>query len=126
MFDKAMKQAELVLENQQMLSNLLDRAFVNLGKVSEKFYDVHDQVLGLIRMLRAWLKRDYTDLSPRAIIALVAALIYFVNPFDVLFDWLPGIGLLDDIAIITYVIGVFNREIEKFMVWESENNRTRA
>ena len=122
LFEKALKKAERLIEDQQFISNLLDKTFVKMGKVSEQLYDVQDNLLAMTRMVAAWLKREYTEVSPKAIIALVAAMIYFVNPFDLIIDAIPFVGMLDDIAIITYVVRLFNKEIERFMAWESNQS----
>ena len=119
MFDGLLKQAEKLMENQQFISKLLDQAFEKMGKVSEKLYDIQDQLFAMIRMLTAWVKREYTEVSPKAIIAVIAALMYFVNPLDLISDVIPFIGFLDDITILTYVVSVFNKEIERFMDWET-------
>ena len=120
-FNKALKKAEFYIEDQQFVSNLLDLAFAKMGKVTDRIYKVQDQILGLLRLLRAWVKRDYTDISAKALIAILAAVIYFVNPFDLITDLIPFIGFADDITIITYVVTVFNKEIERFMDWERAN-----
>jgi uncharacterized membrane protein YkvA (DUF1232 family) len=118
MFNRLLKKAELMLENQQQFSILMDNAFVKMGQFTEQFYDVQDQSMGLLRMLNAWMKREYTNVSPKAILSMLAAVIYFVNPFDLISDYLPVVGLMDDITLITYVVTTFNKEIERFMVWE--------
>jgi len=109
-----------MIENQQFISNLLDDAFVRLGGVSDRLYDVQDQLAGMFRMLRAWARRDYREVSPTAIISVIAAVMYFVNPLDLISDFIPIIGFLDDITVIAYVVAVFNKEIERFMVWERQ------
>jgi uncharacterized membrane protein YkvA (DUF1232 family) len=124
LFDKALKKAERVIEDQQFISNLLDKAFMKMGQASERLYDVQDQLSAMIRMVTAWLRRDYTEISPKALVALLAALIYFVNPFDLISDFIPFIGMLDDIAVITYVVNLFNKEIERFMDWENGQSTT--
>lgn len=40
----------------------------------------------------------------------VAALLYFINPFDVIPDWLPGVGYLDDAAALAALVAAV-REI---------------
>jgi len=115
-----------MVENQQFISGLLDDAFVKLGQMSDRLYNIQDQFLAMLRMLSAWIKRDYTEVSPKAIISLLAAVIYFVNPLDLISDFIPFIGFLDDIIIITYVVAMFNKEIERFMVWEIENEEKKA
>ena len=116
--DRVYKQAELMIEDQQVLSDLLDKAFVKMGRGTEALYDVQDHGLALIRMMAAWMRREYIAISPKALIALTASLIYLVNPFDLVSDFIPFAGYLDDLTVISYVVSVFNKEIERFMTWE--------
>jgi uncharacterized membrane protein YkvA (DUF1232 family) len=73
-------------------------------------------------MMRAWIKGDYQNISTKSIIAVVAALLYFVNPLDLIPDFIPIIGQIDDVFIVGYLIKTLNKELERFMAWEQENN----
>ncbi len=119
-FDNLYKRAERTITSGTALSSLLDDAFLKIGQTTELFYKVQDSVIALTRMLRAWMQGDYKNISTKSIIAVVAALIYFVNPLDLIPDFIPIIGQLDDIFILGYLIKMLNKEIERFMVWEKE------
>lgn len=47
-------------------------------------------------------------------------LLYLVSPIDIIPDWLPGIGVLDDLALLAFAIPMLMKEAEKFVVWEAE------
>ncbi len=117
-FDNLYKQAERTITSGTMVSKLLDEVFLKIGEATESFYKIQDSVIALARMLRAWMKGDYKNISTKSMIAVVAALIYFVNPLDFIPDFIPIIGQLDDIFILSYLIKTLNKEIERFMVWE--------
>ena len=119
-FDNLYKRAERTITSGTALSSLLDDVFLKIGQTTELFYKVQDSVIALTRMLRAWMQGDYKNISTKSIIAVVAALIYFVNPLDLIPDFIPIIGQLDDIFILGYLIKMLNKEIERFMVWEKE------
>jgi len=36
---------------------------------------------------------------------LLLALLYLLSPFDLVPDWILGLGLLDDLAIVTLLVG---------------------
>lgn len=123
-FDNLYKKAERTITSGTALSGLLDEVFLKIGEASESFYAVQDTLIAMVRMLRAWIKGDYKNISTKSIITVVAALIYFVNPLDLIPDFIPIIGQLDDIFILGYLIKILNKELERFMAWEKENERT--
>lgn len=121
-FDNIYKQAERSITSGTSVSKLLDEVFLKIGETTETFYKTQDSIIALARMLKAWIKGDYKNVSTKSMIAVVAALIYFVNPLDFIPDFIPIIGQLDDIFILGYLVKTLNKDIERFMVWEKENN----
>ena len=119
-FDDLYKQAERIISSDTKVSKLLDEVFLKIGESSELFYKIQDSLIALARMLSAWVKGDYKNISTKSIIAVVAALIYFVNPLDLIPDFIPVIGQIDDIFVLGYLIKMLNKEIERFMAWEKE------
>lgn len=58
-----------------------------------------------------------TPFSPK--LALVAAVIYFISPYDLLPDFLiPGVGFAEDIVILLLVLKYFVRVTPEEVVWE--------
>jgi len=112
------KRAEKLLGNDPVVSSIIDEAFRRLGKASEVFYDIQDNVLAVSRMLSSWISREYRDISPQAVAAAIAALLYFTNPLDIIPDFIPFIGQIDDVLIVGYLMKILNKELEKFLTWE--------
>ncbi|MFN8296438.1 MAG: YkvA family protein [Chitinophagales bacterium] len=125
-FDNLYRQAERIISSDTKVSKLLDEVFLKIGQATESFYKTQDSIIALTRMVRSWAKGDYKNISTKSIIAVVAALIYFVNPLDLIPDFIPVIGQIDDILIIGYLIKTVNKEIERFMAWEKENDLSKS
>ena len=49
---------------------------------------------------------------------IVAAVIYFVNPLDLVPDIIPLTGLTDDFAVLLWVYNSVSNEVERFIEWE--------
>jgi uncharacterized membrane protein YkvA (DUF1232 family) len=77
--------------------------------------------LGLLAALcRAYWKGEYRAVNPKALLAIVAALAYFVSPLDLVPDWIPVLGLLDDMAVIGWVMKSWSTELEAFRRWRDQ------
>ncbi|WCL81371.1 YkvA family protein [Saprospira sp. CCB-QB6] len=79
--------------------------------------DVLEQFQLLFRMVRAYAKGEYKGVSLQGVVLSVAALLYFVAPLDFIPDFLV-IGLVDDIALILWLIKNYKQELEDFQAWE--------
>lgn len=72
----------------------------------------------LVRLLKAWKRGSYRGLSMRTIVSLAAVLLYVVSPVDLLPDVIPGIGLLDDAAVLALLLHSIAQDLDAFRVWE--------
>ncbi|MEZ0197464.1 YkvA family protein [Pseudomonas qingdaonensis] len=81
---------------------------------------------GDVRLLQAlcvaWWRGEYRAISSRALLTIVAGLLYFVSPLDAIPDWLPGIGLLDDLAVLAWVLKTFDSELAAFRAWRNRQS----
>ncbi len=71
------------------------------------------------RLVQEVRKGEYKDISRKAVIMIVGGLLYFISPLDAVPDFLAGVGLLDDVAVIGFVAGQLKQELEKFREWET-------
>lgn len=71
------------------------------------------------RLVQEVRKGEYNDISKKAIIMIVGGLLYFISPIDAVPDFLAGVGLLDDVAVIGFIAGQLKQELEKFREWET-------
>lgn len=84
---------------------------VNASSAKERFF-----VLG--RLIKAYALGQYRDVPWKTILLIVAAVLYFVNPFDLVPDLIPLTGLTDDFAVLLWVYNSVSNEIDKFLNWE--------
>lgn len=77
--------------------------------------------LGLLRGLCvAWWRGEYRQVDPQALLASVGALLYFLTPVDAVPDWVLMLGLLDDLAVLGWVIRRWRGELEAFRRWRDD------
>ncbi|KIZ37024.1 MULTISPECIES: YkvA family protein [Stutzerimonas stutzeri subgroup] len=73
----------------------------------------------------AWWRGEYRAISPNALIAVVAGLLYFLSPIDAIPDWLPGLGFVDDLAVLGWVMRKWSGELEAFKIWKQAQTADR-
>ncbi len=98
---------------------IADRAaekVVREGKIRKTWSDIQL----LVRLVRAWARGDYRDVSRGTIALVIGALAYFVAPLDAIFDHLPLGGYIDDAAVIAWVVSEIRAELEAFKAWEAK------
>lgn len=89
-------------------------------KNQEFLGSIWDDLVTISRMLLAWARGNYKVLPWGSVLAIIAALLYFVNPFDAIPDFIVGTGFIDDAAVIGLVIQSLRRNIDQFKQWEQQ------
>jgi uncharacterized membrane protein YkvA (DUF1232 family) len=119
-FEKTKIKARIKLQNRKELLNLKSavekKVESSKGRLSEGLNDIYT----LLRLLAAYATGEYREIAIRSMVAVVAALVYFLNPMDVIPDFITGFGYLDDLTVLAYVIRTFKDEIDKFISWEMD------
>ena len=102
--------------------HLLDEAVKRADQHRGPLKKVWDDLMTLFRLLRAWIKGEYKDVPWQTMVLVIAAIIYFVNPFDVIPDFFPFVGYIDDTAVIALVVKSIKADIETFRDWEKTDH----
>jgi uncharacterized membrane protein YkvA (DUF1232 family) len=72
----------------------------------------------MIRMLRAYYRREYCDVPQQSLLTIISAVIYFVSPTDFIPDWIPLAGYLDDAFLVGVALESVKNDLDAFMQWE--------
>lgn len=70
------------------------------------------------RIASAYATGKYRDISWKSILIVLAAIIYFLNPIDLIPDLIPVLGFTDDFSVLLWVYSTVGAEIDKFIAWE--------
>lgn len=110
-----------VSENEK-LNNLLDRVIGKLKHLeddTEERESFLDNLKVLVRMVKSHFSGEYHAFSQKSIIFFVFALLYFITPTDLIPDFIPALGMVDDISLVYYVVKSFAEDVEEYLEWES-------
>ena len=120
-FKKFLASAESYLKQPTRLKKLLTDAY---QKASEKkelgtlAHEAWETLQSLFRLIKLSISGEYTELPATTVVAAVAVLIYFLSPIDLIPDFIPVVGLLDDMVLIGWFSTSIKHELDKFHAWE--------
>ncbi len=122
-FKKATGEATQYAKNPNSILKLLQNVLTKSKSLSgSTFEEVKEKLNLLARMLRSYAKGQYRAVPLKTISSIVAALIYFLSPVDFIPDFLPIIGLTDDVALLLWLYNSLSDDIDAFRTWEKEQN----
>jgi uncharacterized membrane protein YkvA (DUF1232 family) len=79
---------------------------------------VEDIVL-LLGLLNDFIRGRYRKIPFQAIAAVAFALIYLINPVDLIPDFIPVAGLLDDAAVIATCLALIDSDLREYRAWKA-------
>jgi uncharacterized membrane protein YkvA (DUF1232 family) len=118
-FFEAVKSAKDYVKDPERLRDLATEvAQKTLSLPQETFKGTLVYLQAMLRLIRAYYRGQYRAIPVTTLLIIVAALIYLVNPLDLIPDWIPGLGLLDDAFILALVVRRTREALDAFIEWE--------
>src|SRR5258708_27819883 len=119
-FAKAVKSAKSYVGNPQRLQSLFQEAAKQAASMPrEPFQETWPYFQAMLRLIRAYSQGDYRDVPESTLVVIIAAIIYVVNPLDVIPDALPALGFLDDATVLALAVRRSRQALDDFMTWET-------
>lgn len=107
------------LRSKDKLTGLIDKASLKATGKQGPLKDVWSSLLAFLRLIRAYANGSYRNISTQALLTIVAAVIYFVSPIDLIPDFILGLGFIDDATVLAWTIRACASDLALFMDWES-------
>ena len=115
--------------NDEDIQKVVDRANDITQKVvnSASLKRFINDVKLLISMIKDSFSGRYKHLPVWVIGAIVFALLYVLSPIDLIPDFIPVIGLLDDAVVLGLCLALAEKDIQKYQLWnESKEQPAKA
>ena len=121
--EKGFSAAEDTIDDKEKLTSMLEKLKQKM-KSLPMVGSVLANVPTMFRLLNSYLKEEYTDIPRKQLIIIVSTLSYLISPIDLVPDFIPVIGLMDDMAIISVCVKSTKPELEKYLSWRNLNGLT--
>lgn len=95
----------------KILNSSMLRKYTELGKV-------------MYGMLKDYRKGIYTQVPWFTIATIAFAFLYILNPFDIIPDFVPGLGYIDDFAVLTFGLRFIESDLHNYLDWKLEHGHT--
>jgi uncharacterized membrane protein YkvA (DUF1232 family) len=119
-FRRAAVDAEACVRDSARLRKLVEDA---VGKINitprGPFAETWPYLMAMIRLIRDYQRAEYRDISEPNLRTVIAAILYFVSPFDVIPDWVPVLGHIDDAFVVSLALKSVRLDLDTFMAWET-------
>ena len=100
------------------INNIFENEETIIDKMQDKnLIDFIEYIKLFFCMLKDFTTRKYTEVPIGTIIAIAGALLYILNPFDIIPDFIPGAGYLDDAGIISVCLKDIKADIDKYKAY---------
>ena len=119
-FARALSEAKLCLAGSGGLRSVFEQAARKAASLPRQpFNENWADVQTMLRLVRAYERGQYQQVSNDALLWIVAALNYLIDPFDLIPDKIPFLGFVDDATVVEFVADKTRQTLDDFMIWET-------
>ena len=115
------QKAEALAKDPALVAKLLETAAAKADAHHDQIDSLKNNLFGLSRLLKAWAKGQYREIPWATMILAVSGVLYFVNPLDIIPDFIIGAGYLDDATVLAFIFKAIKRDVDHFMTWENQS-----
>lgn len=116
--EKSKNEAERILNDvskAEQFVRKINRKLQNIPLVGNYFADVPMLCLLVVD----YVKGEYREIPFATMVGIVVALLYFLSPIDLIPDFVPIAGKLDDAAVILFAIEAAHNDIAEYKEWKN-------
>jgi uncharacterized membrane protein YkvA (DUF1232 family) len=123
-FARAPLRARELAADPEALRGLADKALRSASGRTGPLGELTEEFATLGRLVAAYARGDYRDIPLDSLIMVVAGLVYVVSPLDLIPEFVPVAGYVDDVVAVGFVVRQVHHELEAFRAWETEHAST--
>lgn len=105
---------KLILSKEDRIKNQVDK-----DRGLERY--AKDLML-LMSLVKDYYQGNYRNIPYKTVSAAVVGLLYVLNPIDIIPDFIPFIGQIDDALVIGFCLRLMEKDLNKYKTWKNEQS----
>lgn len=73
----------------------------------------------LFEMVKDYWHKQYREIPWWTVAAAAATLLYVLNPMDLIPDFIPFLGLVDDVMVVSVCLYMLENDIARYLRWKN-------
>lgn len=118
--DNGVEKAQNLINDPSQVDDLLQSLQDKMATIPDTLKTAFGNIPVMAAMVKSYVTKEYTDVSPKVVISLISAFIYLVKKNDLIPDNVPVIGMADDIAVAAIVMAINEPELKAFAEWRDK------
>ncbi len=122
-YDRALSVANSIVAVPKQLLELIRKGQEKtLARLQSTSQTLLNDMNAALRLLQSFADGSYREVSKDSLVLLIAAMAYFIAPIDAIPDFFLGLGITDDLALLSWTFAKLREELEYFKTWEAQQD----
>jgi uncharacterized membrane protein YkvA (DUF1232 family) len=119
-FAAVLDRAKWFAKNPDALRELFQEAVRKTKSIPKApFKDMWTYLQAMLRLIRAYYRGEYRNVRFANLVLIIGAIIYVLDPWDLIPDWIPGLGFVDDATVLAFAVQKTRETLDDFAAWET-------
>lgn len=117
LIENGIAQAQELLNDPEKIQELMNDLAAKVKELPSSATESLANIPLMASMVKSYVTREYTVVSPKVVATLVSAFIYLVTKKDLVRDDIPVLGLVDDLAVVAIAMKIDEKELADYKAW---------
>ena len=103
------------------ISGVLEKENEILSKAKGPLEKFAQSIKLLFSVVKDYAKGNYKEIPWTAMAAIIGSLLYIFSPIDLIPDFIPVAGLIDDATVLGICLNGIGKDLKKYEIWKKQN-----